>query len=161
MPLDQSYFKTDMLELAAVYVKAVPALAIDDAVRLRLSNRTMSDNIQRMEDEEGSKIERLEDRMRLMGSEKDARIADLESHIRRMISEKDVRSARLEDRMRLMGSEKDARIADLESHIRRMDQRVSSIGDRGGTTVDEILDALSKSPKTAGCPARCWSRSPQ
>ena len=65
-PLDQNYFKTDVLELAAEYVNVVPDLTIDDAERLRRSNRVMSENIQHLEDE------------------KDAKIAQLEAHIRRM-----------------------------------------------------------------------------
>ena len=60
--LDQSYFKTSMLEMAAEYVKAVPNLTIDDADRLRLSNRTMAGNIQKMEDEKDSEIAQLEGR---------------------------------------------------------------------------------------------------
>ena len=58
--LDQNYFKTDMLEMAAVYVKVAPDLTINDADRLRLSNRMMSDNIRKMEDEKDNKIARLE-----------------------------------------------------------------------------------------------------
>ena len=57
--LDQSYFKTSMLEMAAEYVKAMPDLTIDDADRLRRSNRAMAENIQRMEDEKDAKIARL------------------------------------------------------------------------------------------------------
>ena len=64
--LDQNYFKTNVMELAAEYVKIVPDLTIDDAARLRRSNRALSENIQRM------------------GDEKDAKIAQLEAHIQRM-----------------------------------------------------------------------------
>ena len=66
--LDQNYFKTGMLEMAAEYVKVVADLTIDDADRLRLSNRAMAENIQHMENEKDSKITRLEaeaERMRL------------------------------------------------------------------------------------------------
>ena len=55
-PLDQNYFKTDVLELAAEYVNIVPDLTIDDSERLKRSNRRMADNIQRMEDEKDDKI---------------------------------------------------------------------------------------------------------
>ena len=41
-----------MLELAAEYVMAVPDLTIDDADRLRLSNKRLSDTIKGMEVEE-------------------------------------------------------------------------------------------------------------
>ena len=57
--LDQSYFKTSMLEMAAEYLKVVPDLTIDDADRLRRSNRTMSSNIQKLEREKDEKLERL------------------------------------------------------------------------------------------------------
>ena len=46
MPLDQNYFKTDVLELAAEYVNIVPDLNIDDSERLKQSNKRMADNIE-------------------------------------------------------------------------------------------------------------------
>ena len=57
--LDENYFKTDVLELAAEYVTAVPSLTIDDADRLRQSNRTMKTNIQRLEDEKDEELARF------------------------------------------------------------------------------------------------------
>lgn len=57
--LDQNY-KTNMLEMAAEYVKVVPDLTINDAERLRQSNHIMSQNIQNLEDEKDAKIARLE-----------------------------------------------------------------------------------------------------
>ena len=57
--LDENYFKTDVLELAAEYVTAVPSLTIDDADRLRQSNRAMKTNIQRLEDEKDEELARL------------------------------------------------------------------------------------------------------
>ena len=98
VPLDQNYFKTDMLELAAVYVKAVLALTIDDSEWLKQSNKRMSDNIQSMEDK------------------------------------------------------KDGKIARLEGQIQSMEEKMSKIGDRGGATADEILNAVLKSPKSGGVP---------
>ena len=73
--LDENYFKTDALELAAEYVKAVPDLTIDDADRLRLSNRALAENIQRTEDEKDAKIGRLERQVRDM-EERMARMGD-------------------------------------------------------------------------------------
>lgn len=49
--LDKNYCKTNVLELAADYVRAVPDLTINDADRLRLANKRLSDNIKRMEGE--------------------------------------------------------------------------------------------------------------
>ena len=57
--LDENYFKTDVLELAAEYVTAVPSLTIDDADRLRQSNRAMKSNIQKLEDEKDEEMARL------------------------------------------------------------------------------------------------------
>lgn len=78
--LDQNYFKTSMLEMAAVYVKVVPDLTIDDADRLRHSARRMSTSIQEMEAEKDDLIAQLEKRE----AEKDARIAQLEEKVRKM-----------------------------------------------------------------------------
>lgn len=64
--LDQNYFKTSMLEMAAEYVKVVPDLTIDDAERLKRSNRAMAESIQRMEGERDAKIEWLEAQVRSM-----------------------------------------------------------------------------------------------
>ena len=71
--LDENYFKTDVLELAAEYVKAVPDLTIDDADRLRRSNRALAENIQNMEDEKDVEIGRLKGQVRDM----EERIAEL------------------------------------------------------------------------------------
>ncbi len=68
--LDENYFKTDVLELAAEYVTAVPSLTIDDADRLRQSNRTMKSNIQRLEDEKDEELARLTRGMQEMRHER-------------------------------------------------------------------------------------------
>ena len=57
--LDQNYFKTSVLELAEEYVGVVPDLTIDDAERLRRSNRRMSTNIQELE-AKNTRIDQLE-----------------------------------------------------------------------------------------------------
>lgn len=46
--LDQNYFKTNMPELAAEYVRMVPDLTIDDAERLRHATKRMSASIREM-----------------------------------------------------------------------------------------------------------------
>lgn len=74
--LDQNYFKTDMLEMAAEYVNVVPDLTIDDAERLKQSNRRMAANIQKMEGEKDAKIERLEGQIRKM-ERRMSKISDL------------------------------------------------------------------------------------
>ena len=133
--LDENYFKTDVLELAREYVTAVPDLTIDDAERLRLSNRNMAENIRRTEDA------------------KDAKIGQLEENMRRMREEKDANTERLEENMRRMREEKDAKIEQMDEHMRRMEEKMSKIGDRGGgSTADEILNAFLKSPKSGGVP---------
>ena len=125
--LDENYFKTNALELAAEYVKAVPDLTIDDAERLRRSNRTMAENIQHMEDEKDGKIARLEAEMGRMASERYAEAARMRSEMERVRREKD-------------------------EAVERVREEVAEIRDRGGATAGEILDALRKSPKAGGVP---------
>ena len=62
--LDENYFKTDALEMAADYVKAVPDLTIDDAERLRLSNRAKTEEIKALKAEKDSRITQLEGQIR-------------------------------------------------------------------------------------------------
>jgi len=62
--LDRNYFKTHTLELAEEYLHAVPDLTIDDAERLRESNRLKTAKIRRMEDEKDLRISELEDMVR-------------------------------------------------------------------------------------------------
>ena len=82
--LDENYFKTDALELAAEYVKAVPDLTIDDSERLRLSNRVMAENMQRIKDEKDGKIARI-----------GAEAARMREEMERMQREKDEALARV------------------------------------------------------------------
>ena len=70
--LDQNYFKTNLLELAAEYIKVVPDLTIEDSERLRQSNRTMSSNIQKLEKEKDEKLERLTHEISDMRQERDS-----------------------------------------------------------------------------------------
>jgi len=64
--LDRNYFKTHTLELAEEYLHAVPDLTIDDAERLRESNRLKTAKIRRMEDEKDLRISELEDMVRII-----------------------------------------------------------------------------------------------
>ena len=74
VPLDRNYFKTSMLEMAAVYVKVVPDLTIDDTERLRHTIRRMSASMRELEAEKNGLMARLEE----LEAAKDARIAQLE-----------------------------------------------------------------------------------
>ena len=78
--LDQNYFKTDMLEMAAEYVKVVPDLTIDDAERLKHTIESMSASIRELEAEKNGLMAQLEKQ----GAAKDARIAQLEETVRNM-----------------------------------------------------------------------------
>ena len=68
-PLDRNYYKTNVLDLAAAYVMAVPDLTIDDADRVRLNNKRLSDNIQRMEGEKDVELARMKEEMARMKEE--------------------------------------------------------------------------------------------
>ncbi len=70
--LDENYFKTDILELAAEYITAVPGLTIDNSDRLRQSNSAMSSNIQKLESEKDGKLERLTREISDMRQERDS-----------------------------------------------------------------------------------------
>ncbi len=78
--LDQNYFKTDMLEMAAEYVKVVPDLTIDDAERLKHTIEHMSANIRKLEAEKNNLMAQLE----RQEATKNARIAQLEETVRNM-----------------------------------------------------------------------------
>ena len=69
--LDENYFKTDVLELAAEYMTAVPSLTIDNSDRLRQSNRVMKSNIQKLEGGKDEKLERLTRDMNEMRKERE------------------------------------------------------------------------------------------
>lgn len=56
---DRDRFDAAAPGLAAEYVRAVPDLTIDDADRLRHSNRTMADNIRKMESEKDGMAARM------------------------------------------------------------------------------------------------------
>ena len=59
---------------------------------------------------------------------------------------------RMAENIQNMEEKKDAKIEQLEGQVRRMEEKMSNIGDRGGATADEILNALLKSPKSGGVP---------
>ena len=79
--LDQNYFETDVLEMAAEYLNVVPDLTIDDAGRLKQSNRRMADNIQKMEGEKDNKIARMREEMARMGRAKGEEMARMREEI--------------------------------------------------------------------------------
>ena len=94
--LDKNYYKTDVLELAADYVRAVPDPTINDTDRMRLTNKRLSDNIKRME------------------SEKDMELAAMMEEMARMKEDMDLRDRRMALRDRRMAL-RDREIADLSS----------------------------------------------
>ena len=57
--LDRNYFKTHMLELAEEYLHSVPALTINDTVRLRTENTKQANTINKITDERDAEIEGL------------------------------------------------------------------------------------------------------
>lgn len=160
-PLDQNYFKTDVLELAAEYVNVVPELTIDDSERLKRSTRRMAENIQRMENEKDAKIERLEGQVRSM-EEKMSKIVDLGGSRAAEILKAILASktggvpadaldsftdmmrhlgAVQEDEMRKMRAEYDAKIDGLERTIERMAKgKNAGSGRAGGSGEDNAGD---------------------
>ncbi|RNJ78271.1 MAG: site-specific integrase [Nitrosopumilus sp. H8] len=66
--LDRNYFKSNIVELAEEYLNAVPNLTIDDAVRLRESNRRKDERIRKLEDEKDTRISDLEEMVRQMAT---------------------------------------------------------------------------------------------
>lgn len=54
--LDRHYFKAHVLELAAVYLKLVPALTIDDVERLRLETAGLVRRISEMRNAQEAEI---------------------------------------------------------------------------------------------------------
>ena len=106
--LDRNYFKTDMLEMAAVYLEAVPDLTISDVDRLKNSTQRMSANIQELESKDAS-IDDLQ-----------KKVADLEKHNRevtgeleRVKSEKGISSESAESIMEIMHRMKKDHDADI------------------------------------------------
>ena len=141
--LDQNYFKTTPLELAAKYVAAVPDLTIDDADRLRLSNRRMSDNVRRLEGERDEVLARLEAKISEMESaakEKDEKVA-------RLMRERDEAVAR-------GGSENNEKVTRMEAEMVRMREEVAEVRRQGKLPVSDILTILRESSETDGVPGK-------
>ena len=130
--LDKSYFKTTPLDLAEEYALIVPDLTIDDADRLRLSNRSMSDNVRRLEGEKGEVLARLE-----------AKISEME----RTAKEKDEKVARLErerdEAVAGGGSENDKEVALLRDEVAELKKRRAP-------SISDVLAALRKLDETDG-----------
>ena len=122
--MDQNYYKTGALEMAAAYVEIVPDLTIDGSERLRQSTKRMADNIQRMEGED-TKIERLEAEVSRARLERDKAIARLEE---------DAARARRES-----GGE-----------MARMREEIAGLKRQRNPPVYEMLDTLKDSSETDG-----------
>ena len=131
--LDENYFKTDVLELAAAYLLAAPDLTIDDADRLRLSNRRLSDKVRMAENEKDEKMARMEKEMARLRDEKDERAARMEKELSRMKEE----AARLKD-------EKDGKMA-------RMEKELADLRGRGSPGTD-LVEAFKGAANSDGVP---------
>ena len=155
--LDENYFKTDALELAREYVKAVPDLTIDDTERLKRSNRVMAENIQNMEDEKDAKIERLEGQIRRMeekvsevGDQSGARADEILNAILRSPKSGGVPADVLESLTAMMsqlGAAQDDEIRKLRAeydakmdHVLRAMDRITKGGNYGHDPLDEFRD---------------------
>lgn len=132
--LDQNYFKTDMLEMAATYVKAMPDLTISDVDRLKNSTRRMSANIQELESEKNASIADLQ-----------KKVAELEKHNRevtgaleRAKSEKGVSGESAESMMEMMHRMKKDYDATIEK-IRAEHKEEMARMQRG---VDKLVSAI-------------------
>ena len=160
--LDENY-KTDALEMAAEYVKAVPDLTIDDAERLRRSNRAMSENIQALEDEKDCKIARMEGEMARMAGERDAEAARMKSEAARVGREKDEVVERMRDEVAELKGRRERPVSDkfmesLTGMLRQLGHpRRQPCGICGTSTTPRWriwCAAWAACPKVGGGPAR-------
>ena len=141
--LDQNYFKTSVLELAEEYVSVVPDLTIDDAERLRRSNRRMSTNIQELE-AKNSRIEQLEkkvlnlEKMRIEAINMDKLIEE---------SRKEMRAATVED-ADVLGS----LMRRLEACHRENIEQATVAKNREIGELKEMIDTLVKHAKSKDDP---------
>lgn len=141
--LDENYFKTDMLELAAEYVLAVPDLTIDDADRLRLSNRMISDNLRRSEGEKDEKMARMEKEMARLKREKDEAVERLEAEATR-------REAEAAGRERKKAEEAARSRRENSEEMARLREEVAELKKQGNVSVSDVLAALRNSDETEG-----------
>ena len=135
--LDENYFKADALELAAEYVKAVPDLTIDDADRLRLSNRTMAGNIQRMEDEKDGKIARLE-----------AEAARMRSEVERVRREKDEAVERMREEVAELKGRRERPVSDMLAILRESSE-TDGVSDKFMESLTGMLRQLGASQEAS------------
>ena len=134
--LDKNYYKTNLVELAAEYLHAVPDLTIDDSERLRVSNRRMSTNIRELE-EKNARIAQLEEQVAEMKARQDGGLGNLDDlleHIKKSGKEKEVPGEALESltgllrqleaghgqTLREIRGEYDEKIADMQRTIDEM-----------------------------------------
>ena len=135
--LDQNYFKTDMLEMAAEYVKVVPDLTIDDAERLRRSNRNMAENIRHMEDEKDGKIARLE-----------AETARMKSEMERMRREKDEAMKRMREDVAEMKGRRERPVSDMLAILKESSE-TDGVSDKFMESLTGMLRQLGASQDAA------------
>ncbi len=76
--LDKNYFKTSMLEMAAEYMKVIRDLTIDDADRLKISNKILSENIQEMESKKAEELASMKEELAHMKEEMARRDKEVE-----------------------------------------------------------------------------------
>ena len=158
--LDRNYYKTNVLELAAAYVLAVPDLTIDDADRLRLSNKRMSDNLRKAEGEK-VEMERMKAEMERMKAEAER----MKTETARMELEKAEALKRMEARMSELAHsvrEKDEELARMRrenevsarskrengEEVALLREEVAELKQRRDMSVSDVLAALGDSDET-------------
>ena len=145
--LDQNYFKTDVLELAHEYVRAVPDLTINDEDRLRLSNKRMADNVRRMEDEKDGAMAQMQEvvaRMEAKMSSMERAAREKDDEVRRLVRERDELVARGG------GGANDKMVARMEERMASMQEEMAEMKRRRGLPAEELLAILGKSSETDG-----------
>ena len=154
--LDQNYFKTNLMELAAEYIKVVPDLTIDDADRLRRSNRTMSSNIQELEREKDEKLERLTREINDIKQERDSMRQERNSMRQEMFELKKQRELPAADLLNLLKKESgsDDMSQDVLQSLTGMIQQLAAAQDsalqnmqrKHDMEIENIKRALGQSP---------------
>ena len=79
--LDQNYFMTNVMGVAAEYVSMVPDLVIDNNPRIKCSRDLMSANIQKLESEKNSTVAYLKKEM-VDQRQKNLIVTDIPEHIK-------------------------------------------------------------------------------
>ena len=139
--LDQNYFKTNLLELAAEYVTTVPDLTINNEDRLRLSNRRMADNLRRVEGEKDGVVVRMQEEMEVMSRKYEEMVA-------RLKREKDAEMERMREEMAELKRRGGLPGSDLVAALR---DAAGAEGVPGNVikSLTGMMDQLGKSQKAA------------